>query len=60
MNLNLFDGSMIVQNIIEKTVKGMYLVVRIVKTINYMERNVSHSFLILVVTNEILGLGVSL
>ena len=40
MNLNLFDGSMIVQNILEKAVKGMYLVVRIVKKINYMERNV--------------------
>ena len=31
MNLNLFDGSMIVQYILEKAVKGMYLVVRIVK-----------------------------
>ena len=41
MNLNFFDESMIVQNILEKVVKGMYLVVRIVKTINYMERNVS-------------------
>ena len=41
MNLNLFDGSMIVQNILEKAVKGMYLVVRIVKKINYMERNIS-------------------
>ena len=40
MNLNLFDGSMIVQNILEKSVKGMYLVVKIVKKINYMERNV--------------------
>ena len=40
MNLNLFDGSMIVQNILEKAVKGMYLDVRIVKKINYMERNV--------------------
>ena len=40
MNLNLFDGSMIVQNILEKAVKGMYLVVRIVKKINYMEMNV--------------------
>ena len=40
MNLNLFDGSMIAQNILEKAVKGMYLVVRIVKKINYMERNV--------------------
>ena len=38
MNLNLFDGSMIVQNILEKAVKGMYLVVRIVKKINYMEK----------------------
>ena len=41
MNLNLFDGSMIVQNILEKAVKRMYLVVRIVKKINYMERNIS-------------------
>ena len=41
MNLILFDGSMIVQNILEKAVKGMYLVVRIVKKINYMERNVA-------------------
>ena len=44
MNLNLFDGSMIVQNILEKAVKGMYLIVnvnvRIVKKIYYMERNV--------------------
>ena len=40
MNLNLFDGSMIVQNILEKSVKGMYLVVKIVKKIDYMERNV--------------------
>jgi len=40
MTLNLFDGSMIVQNILEKAVKGMYLVGRIVKKINYMERNV--------------------
>ena len=39
MNLNLFDGSMIVQNILEKAVKRMYLVVSIVKKINYMERN---------------------
>ena len=31
MNLNLFDGSMIVQNILEKGVKIMYLVVRISK-----------------------------
>ena len=38
MNLNLFDGSMIVQNILEEAVKGMYLVVRIVKKINYMEK----------------------
>ena len=40
MNLNLFDGSMIVQNILEEAVKAIYLVVRIVKNINYMERNV--------------------
>ena len=45
MNLNLFDGSMIVQNILEKAVKGMYLVVRIVKKINYMERNVGQSLI---------------
>ena len=31
---------MIVQNILEKSVKGTYLVVKIVKKINYMERNV--------------------
>ena len=41
MNLNLFGESMIVQKILEKAVKGMYLVVRIVKMINYMEKNVS-------------------
>ena len=69
MNLNLFDGSMIVQNILEKAVKRMYLVVRIVKKINYMERNISQILnitimvivfitFIPVVTNEILGLGV--
>ena len=40
MNLNLFDESMIVQNILEKAVKGIYLVVGILKKINYMERNV--------------------
>ena len=32
MNLNLFDGSMIVQNILEESVISMYLVVKIVKT----------------------------
>ena len=40
MNLNLFDGNMIVQNILEKAVKGMYLVVRIIKKITCMERYV--------------------
>ena len=35
-----FDGGVLVQDLKEKVVKGIYLIVRIVEKINYMEGNI--------------------